>query len=169
MTGPNGGSTPIVCLGTLARAEGLAAAQIARRLREHALSRTAYNALAILAAEHRPLETHELADQLFVSPGAVTQLLDQLQKQGRIRRRRNGDDRRLLLVELTAEGRSVLHRAQPQVADATNRTLAGLSPTEQQKLMRLLSKLERHVQGLDGDHRPHPVVPRPRGRRNGRE
>jgi len=153
---PNGASTSIVCLGALARAEGLASAQIARRLREHALSRTAYNALTTLAAENRPLETHELAEQLLVSPGAVTQLVDQLEKQGRIRRRRNRDDRRLSLVELTADGRRVLRRAQPQVAEATNRTLAGLSPTEQRRLMRLLSKLEQHVQGLDGEHTPIP-------------
>ena len=149
MSRPNGAATSIVCLGTLARAEGLAAAQIARRLREHALSRTAYNALVTLAAADHPLEAHQLAEQLFISPGAVTQLVDQLEKQGRIRRRRQSTDRRLSLVELTPDGRRILRRARPEVEDATSRTLAGLSPAEQQRLMKLLSKLERHVQGLD--------------------
>ena len=111
MSRPNGAATSIVCLGTLARAEGLAAAQIARRLREHALSRTAYNALVTLAAADHPLEAHQLAEQLFISPGAVTQLVDQLEKQGRIRRRRQSTDRRLSLVELTADGRRILRRA----------------------------------------------------------
>jgi DNA-binding MarR family transcriptional regulator len=139
----------VVCLGTLARAEGLAASQIARRLREHDLSRTSYNALTILAAAARPLGPHELAEQLFVSPGAVTQLVDLLEKQGRIQRRPHPNDRRMSLVALTAAGRRVLVQAQPEVADATSRTLAGLSAGEQQQLMKLLRKLERHVKTLD--------------------
>lgn len=141
--------TSIVCLGTLARAEGLAAGQIARRLREHDLSRTAYNALTILAEAKGPLGPHDLAEQLLVSAGAVTQLLDLLEKQGRIRRRPHPHDRRMSLVELTESGRRVLGRAQPEVAEATSQTLAGLTATEQQHLMRLLAKLERHVQALD--------------------
>lgn len=149
MSGNNGAQTSIVCLGTLARAEGLAAAQIARRLREHDLSRTAYNALTILAATKRPLGVRQLAAQLLVSPGAVTQFVDLLERQGRIQRRPHETDRRISLVELTPEGRRVLARAQPAVARATNRTLAGLTGAEQQQLMNLLHKLERHVQALE--------------------
>lgn len=149
MSGPNGGSTSIVCLGTLARAEGLAATQIARRLREHDLSRAAYNALTILAQSERPIGPHELARQLFVSAGAVTQLADLLEKQGRIRRRPHQTDRRMSRLELTADGRRVLARAGPDVAEATNRTLAGLTAGEQRQLMRLLRKLEQHVQALE--------------------
>jgi len=145
----DGATTPVVCLGALARAEGLAAAQIARRLREHDLSRTAYNALTILSQADRSLGPHELAQQLYISPGAVTQLVDLLEKQGRIRRRIHPHDRRMSLVELTAAGKRAFERAQPEVAETTSRTLAGLTVREQQQLMRLLSKLERHVQTLD--------------------
>jgi DNA-binding MarR family transcriptional regulator len=145
----NGGTTSIVCLGTLARAEGLAAAHIARRLRDHDLSRTSYNVLTILAAAPGPVGPHELAEHLFVSPGAVTQLVDLLEKQGRIQRRPHPSDRRMSLVELTPTGRRVLGRAQPEVAAATSQTLAGLSAAEQEQLMKLLQKLERHVQALD--------------------
>src|SRR5919108_2167060 len=148
---PNGTTKSIVCLGTLARAEGLAGAQIARVLREHDLSRTAYNALTLLGQATRPLGPHELAEQLLVSPGAVTQLLDLLERQGRIERRAHRSDRRMSQVELTAAGRRVLAKAEPAVAAATNRTLAGLNSAEQQKLMQLLQKLERHVQTLDGE------------------
>src|SRR5919204_3091842 len=145
----NGTAKSIVCLGTLARAEGLASAQIARVLREHDLSRTAYNALTILGQAGRPLGPREFAEQLLVSAGAVTQLLDLLERQGRIERRPHRSDRRMSQVELTVAGRKVLARAEPAVAAATNRTLAGLNSAEQQKLMRLLQKLERHVQTLD--------------------
>jgi DNA-binding MarR family transcriptional regulator len=94
----NGAAKSIVCLRTLARAEGLAAAQITRRLREYDLSRTAYNALTILAQSEIPIGPHELAQQLLVSVGAVTQLLDLLERQGRIRRQSNRNDRRMSLV-----------------------------------------------------------------------
>ncbi len=126
----------------------MAAGQITRRLREHDLSRTAYNALTILARAESPIGPHELAQQLFVSPSAVTQLLDLLERQGRIRRQPNRSDRRMSLVSLTAGGLRVLAQAQPGVAEATERALAGLSVSEQRLLMRLLQKLEQHVQAL---------------------
>lgn len=148
MTDLNGAAPSIVCLGTLARAEGMAAAQIVRRLREHHLSRTAYNALTILARAVCPVGPHELAQQLLVSPGAVTQLLDLLERQGRIRRQSHRSDRRMSLITLTASGRRVLAQAQPAVAEATDRVLAGLSANEQRQLMRLLQKLEKHVQAV---------------------
>jgi DNA-binding MarR family transcriptional regulator len=137
-----------VCLGALARAEGLAAAQIAGRLRAYDLSVTAFNALTLLSQAGRPLCPHELSERLLISRGAVTQILDLLVKQGRIQRRPHPDDRRMLLVGLTLKGRRVLGRAQPQVAEATSRTLAGLSSHEQELLAELLRKLEQHVQSL---------------------
>jgi DNA-binding MarR family transcriptional regulator len=143
------GSSSIVCLGTLARAEALASAQIAGRLRRHDLSRTAYNALIMLADSDRALGPHELAEGLFISRGAVTQLVDLLEKQGRIRRRPHATDRRQSRLELTTTGRKVLARAKPMVAKATDQTLAGLNAAEQRDLMRLLQKLERHVQSLE--------------------
>ncbi len=146
MTRPGG--SEFVCLGTLARAERLATEQIARRLRGHDLSTTAFNALAAIARAGRPLCPHELGEELLVSRGAVTQLLDLLEKHGRIRRRRHPSDRRMLLVELTSKGRRLLRRAQPEVAEVTRRTLAGLTPPEQERLVELLGKLERHVQTL---------------------
>ena len=148
MTELNGAARSIVCLGTLARAEGMASAQITRRLREHDLSRTAYNALTILAQAEGPIGPHELAQHLLVSPGAVTQLLDLLERQGRIRRQSHRSDRRMSLVTLTVSGRRVLARAQPAVTQATDRALAGLNTNEQRQLMRLLQKLEKHVQAL---------------------
>jgi DNA-binding MarR family transcriptional regulator len=52
------------------------------------------------------------------------------------------------VVSLTPAGRRVLAQAQPAVAQATERALAGLSLSEQRQLMGLLQKLEKHVQAL---------------------
>jgi DNA-binding MarR family transcriptional regulator len=49
---------------------------------------------------------------------------------------------------LTVTGRRVFDRAAPAVVEATDRALAGLTANEQRQLMRLLQKLEKHVQGL---------------------
>ena len=144
----NGSAPSIVCLGTLARAEALASAQITHRLREHDLSRTAFNALTFLAQAESPLGPQALAQLLLVSPGAVTQLLDLLERQGRIRRQSSKSDRRMSVVTLTATGKRVLAEAEPAVAQANDRALAGLSLNEQRQLMRLLQKLEKHVQAL---------------------
>jgi DNA-binding MarR family transcriptional regulator len=148
VSGTVAGRQELVCLGALARAEGLAAAQIAGRLRAHHLSVTAFNALTALSQAGRPLCPRELSERLLISRGAVTQILDLLVTQGRIHRRPHPHDRRSLLIGLTLKGRRVLARAQPEVAEATSRTLAGLSPQEQTVLAALLRKLEHHVQTL---------------------
>ena len=49
-----------------------------------------------------------LADHLGLTTGAMTSLLDRLEAADAIRRRPNPDDRRSLLLELTAHGREVV-------------------------------------------------------------
>jgi DNA-binding MarR family transcriptional regulator len=74
------------------------------RLRS-ALSRASGLALADLdALEHLeadgPLTQRQLGDRLLLTSGAVTILVDRLERTGLVTRRRHPDDRRAVLVEL---------------------------------------------------------------------
>ena len=52
-----------------------------------------------------PMTPGQLADAMFLTTGgAITAVIDRLEKAGMVRRRRDDDDRRRVLVEATADG-----------------------------------------------------------------
>ena len=70
------------------------------------LDRTAYRCLDILDQEG-PMSAGRLAERARLSPGAMTALLDRLEKRGFARRTRDTKDRRRVLVEVTPELRQM--------------------------------------------------------------
>jgi DNA-binding MarR family transcriptional regulator len=66
------------------------------------LDRTAYRCLDILDRDG-PMTAGRLAARARLSPGAMTALLDRLEERGFARRRRDTQDRRRVLVEVTPE------------------------------------------------------------------
>jgi DNA-binding MarR family transcriptional regulator len=84
------------------------------------LDRTAYRCLDILDQEG-PMTAGRLAKRARLSPGAMTALLDRLEKRGFARRTRDTKDRRRVLVEVTPELRQMaaeLYGTPDQGADA---------------------------------------------------
>jgi DNA-binding MarR family transcriptional regulator len=73
--------------------------------------------------------------------GALTRLLDQLEKRGFVKRERSLKDRRVVHLQLTAAGRKQALELTPLVIERLNATLAGFSKTEFHELTRLLNKL----------------------------
>jgi DNA-binding MarR family transcriptional regulator len=73
------------------------------------LDRTAYRCLDILDQEG-PMTAGRLAGRARLSAGAMTALLDRLEKRGFARRTRDTQDRRRVLVEVTPELREVAAR-----------------------------------------------------------
>ncbi|MFF7928888.1 MarR family winged helix-turn-helix transcriptional regulator [Streptomyces mirabilis] len=67
--------------------------------------------LAVLAAEY-PLSQVEVAGRLGVDRTTMVALVDGLEDQGLVERRRSPADRRKNIVELTPEGRDCLGRAE---------------------------------------------------------
>jgi DNA-binding MarR family transcriptional regulator len=66
--------------------------------------RTDMRCLDILDREG-PMTAGQLAEKARISPGAMTALLDRLERKGLARRIRDTEDRRRVLVEITAEVR----------------------------------------------------------------
>src|SRR5919202_3386789 len=68
------------------------------------------------ALEARPGRTvRELADATGVSQPTITRALDGLQRQGLVTRASSREDRRCVLVELTAEGRELLRTERARI------------------------------------------------------
>jgi len=83
----------------------------------------------------------ELARWLQVDAGAMTRLLDRLEKKGLCKRVRSTEDRRVVKVELTPEGESAIREVPAVLAEVMNAHLAGFSKTEWQALKTYLQRM----------------------------
>ncbi|MEP7299742.1 MAG: MarR family transcriptional regulator [Burkholderiales bacterium] len=83
----------------------------------------------------------DLARWLQVDAGAMTRLLDRLEKKGLCKRVRSTEDRRVVKVELTAEGETALKEVPAVLAEVMNAHLAGFSKTEWQALKTYLQRM----------------------------
>ena len=83
----------------------------------------------------------ELCKLVVYDPGAMTRLLDRLEKKGVLRRVRIRGDRRSVRLELTAEGRRLYPRILQALVEVFNRLLRGFSEREVRQLEDLLKRM----------------------------
>lgn len=83
----------------------------------------------------------ELCKILIYDPGAMTRLLDRLEKKGVIRRVRTSDDRRAVRLELTPEGNKLYPMILGALVEVFNRLLHGFSKSEVRQLEGLLKRM----------------------------
>jgi MarR family transcriptional regulator, 2-MHQ and catechol-resistance regulon repressor len=102
---------------------------------------------AILEALHHlgPLSLGELAEKLLVTGGNITYVMDRLEDQGLVVRRRSDEDRRVVRAHLTAEGRELIGSIFPDHARHVRDMVDHLSVGEQDELRELLKRLGKGV------------------------
>ena len=82
-----------------------------------------------------------LSRELELDPGAMTRALDRLEAKGLVRRERSTEDRRVVHLVLTDEGRKVARKVPPVMAEVLNSHLKGFSDAEWQQLLGLLGRM----------------------------
>lgn len=88
-----------------------------------------------------PRETRELADVLRVSRPSIVSAVDTLERKGHVRRLSDSGDRRLVRVELTADGLALVGEAQRAWHRCERRVAGALTKAEQREFARLARKL----------------------------
>jgi DNA-binding MarR family transcriptional regulator len=96
-------------------------------------------ALTVLR-EHSPATQQALASVLAIDRTNLVGLLNELEADGYIERRRSPEDRRRHIVVLTDAGERVLAQAEAAVADAERALLLGLDEDERRVLFELLQR-----------------------------
>lgn len=76
-----------------------------------------------------------------IAKSQVSAAVELLSRQGILRRRPDTEDRRLIHLELTEQGRPLARKAQVIQEESWRRILAGLNETEQAQLEQILEKL----------------------------
>lgn len=74
-------------------------------------------------------------------PGAMTRMIDRLERKGLVRRVRSPEDRRVVRIVLTEEGKAVYPKIVESAAKVMNRSLKGFSESEVQQLENLLQRV----------------------------
>ncbi|MBW3600738.1 MAG: MarR family transcriptional regulator [Planctomycetes bacterium] len=103
-----------------------------------------YNALRILRGEHpASLPTLALAARLVSRAPDITRLVDKLVQRGWVERRRPPGNRRVVELQITAEGLKLLRELDEPVRRCHQRQLGHLSPQQLRDLTSLLKEARR--------------------------
>ncbi|MBN2909216.1 MarR family transcriptional regulator [Polycladomyces sp. WAk] len=86
-------------------------------------------------------KVNDLAQEVNLSSGATTLALNRLEKEGLILRSRDEKDRRVVWVELTGEGRSLILRLVKKRHQVWEKMLSALTREEEREFFRLLEKM----------------------------
>ena len=109
------------------------------------LTPTQYNALRILrGAEPQGASCREVGERMVTKESDITRLLNRLEARGLISRER-GEDRRFLVVRITAKGLRLLSELDEPVAECHKRQLGHMGDAQFTSLSKLL-KAARRVQ-----------------------
>jgi len=87
-----------------------------------------------------PLPVNTIGPKVWLTPGSISVAVDRLEEKALVKRR-NTEDRRVRLVELTAKGRALITRTFRDHAAAMEEHTELLSREERLILLRLLKKL----------------------------
>jgi len=91
------------------------------------------------------LPVNTIGPKVWLTPGSISVAVDRLEKKALVKRR-NTDDRRVRLVELTAKGRALITRTFREHAAAMEVAAGILSKEERLVLLQLLRKLGKSAE-----------------------
>ena len=114
--------------------------RLGRFFREHGLTSSQYNLLRIIRGEGKPMPSLEIAERMIQVVPAMTGLIDRLEKQELVERRRCEDDRRVVFIEITNKAKKLLERMDEPLIALHEELMGHMTKTELRELSRLLEK-----------------------------
>jgi DNA-binding MarR family transcriptional regulator len=98
-----------------------------------------YGTLCVLR-DKEGISQQDMGDLLYMDKNSLVLLLNELEANGWARRRRDPNDRRRHIVELTPEGERAIERGEQAIEDVEDEVLSALSAEERATLQHLLDK-----------------------------
>lgn len=101
----------------------------------------------LMALRDKRAETcADIARHMNYDTGAITRLVDQLEKRGFVARARSTSDRRVVHLKLLPQGKAMAKRLTPLIVDFWNRILADVANADAEKLVGLLTGLNARLE-----------------------
>ncbi len=134
---------PVEVVGRIGRAARYLDTGMEELFRQYGLSRASWDVLAALRRAGSPfrLSPTELYRAVLRSSGAMTRRIDYLEDAGLVTRVADPEDRRGILVELTADGQTLVDDLAEAHLDNERSLIGSLTLAEQETLAALLKKL----------------------------
>ncbi|UVI31952.1 MarR family winged helix-turn-helix transcriptional regulator [Paenibacillus spongiae] len=92
-----------------------------------------------------PQKASALADQLYITPGAVTGIADKLFEMNLIVRERAEDDRRVVILTVTKAGAELAEKLKSRRKLISEKMFSGLSNEDVRELTRLFEKINANM------------------------
>ena len=118
---------------------------LARLAERNSIGDLTYSQFAVLEALYHlgPMTAGEVSQKILKSGGNLTLVIDNLERDGLVRRERNANDRRVIHVHLTEAGKGKVKAVLPGHVTALVDEFKVLSASEQETLGELCKKLGR--------------------------
>lgn len=122
------------------RAANAARSHAGRHLAGTGLTLTQF---AVLEALYHlgPMSLSDIAQKILTTGGNLTMVVGNLEKQGLARRQQSPEDRRVLIVVLTARGKALIRRLFPEHAAGITEFMSALTPAQLEQLGTLCRQL----------------------------
>jgi DNA-binding MarR family transcriptional regulator len=91
------------------------------------------------------LSLSTLSERIRAQNSTVTGIVDRMEREGLVRRERSRTDRRVVHLRLSDKGARLAREIQVEPMEIFRQALLGLSTVDQRDLLRILTKLQRHV------------------------
>ncbi len=128
---------------SLMRVQQLVLGRLDEILRPHGLTFARYEALVLLTfSKAGALPLGKMGQRLQVHPTSITSIIDRLERDGLVRRRRHDEDRRTVLAEITDQGRATVEAATADLV-AADFGLAALGDPQLHTLSELLAPVRK--------------------------
>jgi len=124
----------------LMRATESVTSRVGRKMSDAGLTISQFGVLEALLHKGDMCQ-RDVAAKILKSTGNITMVIDNLEKQGLVRRERSLEDRRYCTVLLTEKGRTVIEAAFAEVEAAIVKEMGALTDDEQELLGKLCKKL----------------------------
>ncbi len=93
------------------------------------------------ALAHSPRRMSDLAECAQTSQASLTGIVDRLEEHGLVERVRSDEDRRVVEVALTADGREQMARSHAAMLERLDQVLTPLSASERRQFLRIIRKI----------------------------
>jgi DNA-binding MarR family transcriptional regulator len=143
---PDGSRSATACTVNLVQIGDRIQKAIGRLQRPYDLTPASGYALSILASAEGPLAPNEIARQMILTRATITGIADSLERRGYAVRAPHPTDRRMLLIQITDEGRRVAHEMRQTVHSAQREWVEPLNEDERETLLGLLDRLQRQLE-----------------------
>lgn len=110
----------------------------------YGISRREWRLIVILSRQG-PCSSSELAERARLQPGPTSKAVSQLVTKSIVTRNPVPNDRRHVVLALTARGQAIFDALHPIVEELNEQLLSALTPAERQVLDDLIGKLEQRV------------------------